>query len=58
MSGRSGVIARVAVVAMLAAVFTACGESWRATTYDPRWACESFGGGYRVSDGTCRHGGP
>ena len=52
------ILARAAVVIILAALLAACGENWRTSTYDPRRACESFGGGFRESDGTCRHGGP
>jgi hypothetical protein len=52
------VVARTAVVTLLAALLAGCGESWRATTYDPRRACEAFGGFYWESNGTCRGGGP
>ena len=54
----SRLIARVTVVTLLACLLAGCGVNWQASTYDPRRACESFGGGYRESDGTCRHGGP
>ena len=54
----SSVIARVTVVTLIAGLLAGCGENWRTTTYDPRRACESFGGGYRESDGTCRTGAP
>ena len=51
-------IARVTVVTLLAGLLAGCGENWRATTYDPRRACQSFGGGYWESGGTCRSGAP
>ena len=54
----SSVIARVTVVTLIAGLLAGCGENWRTTTYDPRRACESFVGGYRESDGTCRTGAP
>ena len=52
----SSAIVRVTVVTLLAGLLAGCAESWRTTTYDPRWACESFSGRYRESDGTCHHG--
>jgi hypothetical protein len=52
----SSVIARVAVVTLLASLLAGCAENWRTTTYDPRRACVSFGGSYWEDDGTC-HGG-
>jgi hypothetical protein len=51
-------IARLTVVTLLAGVLAGCAESWRTATYDPRRACEAFSGGFRESDGTCRHGAP
>ena len=54
----SRVIARVTVVTLLAGLLAGCGANWRTTTYDPRRACQSFGGGYWQSDGTCHAGAP
>ena len=51
-------IARVTVATLIACLLVGCVEGWRATTYDPRTACQAFGGGYRESDGTCRVGAP
>ena len=52
------VMARMTVVTLLAAFLAGCGENWRTSTYDPRRACQSFGGGYAERDGTCRSGAP
>ena len=52
----SRVIVRVTVVTLLAGVLAGCAETWGTTTYNPRWACESFSGRYRESDGTCQGG--
>jgi hypothetical protein len=54
----SSVIARVTVVTLLAGLLAGCAENWRSTTYDPRRACQSFGGSYWERDGTCRAGAP
>jgi len=54
----SRVMARVTVVTLLAALLAGCGERWRTSTYDPRRACQSFGGGYSERNGTCRVGAP
>jgi hypothetical protein len=54
----NSVIARVAVVTLLAGVLAGCAGNWRTTTYDPRRACESFSGRYLESDGTCHGGSP
>ena len=53
----NSVIARLAVVALLAGFLAGCAENWRTTTYDRRSACEAFGARYWESDGTCRGGG-
>ena len=52
-----GVFARAAVVTLIAALLAGCGGNWRASTYDPRRACESFGGRYWERGGTCHGGG-
>ena len=52
------VIVRVTVVTLLAGLLAGCGVDWRTSTYDPRRACETWGGGYSERDGTCRYGGP
>jgi hypothetical protein len=49
-------MARVIVMLLLPDLLGGCGEAARATTYDPRRACEAFSGRYWESDGTC-HGG-
>ena len=50
-------VARVTIVTLLFAVLLAgCAELSRPSTYDPRRACESFGGGYSEQTGTCRYG--
>ena len=51
-------LARVATVTLLAGLLAGCGANWRTTTYDPRRACQSFGGGYSERNGTCRSGAP
>ena len=48
----------LAVMMVLAALVAGCAADWRSSTYDPRRACQSFGGSYWESDGTCRSGGP
>ena len=53
----SRVIARVTAVTLLASLLVGCGATSGPTTYDPRRSCESFGGIYWASDGTCRGGG-
>ena len=52
----SSVVARATVATLLVSLLAGCGEAWRATTYDPRRACEFYSGRYWESDGTCHHG--
>jgi len=47
---------RVVCVALLAAILAGCGANLGSTTYDPRRACEAFGGKYWETEGTCHAG--
>ena len=54
---RNHVLGRLTAVTLLAMLLAGCGASFSGSTYDPRRACQSFGGSYWESDGTCHHGG-
>ena len=51
------VVVRLTVTTVLACLLAGCAaEFWGTSTYNPAWACASFSGWYRESDGTCQYG--